>query len=151
MSQQQLLCTHTGWLLGGCESSYKRLLVKFQFAHEMGNTPILQMGMLKHTALDKSGQLQYKTGGRLSFLVLATTLANKNKIKAIKVHLRCCWLLLCKRRSQNNFSENKHRYPYKQNFPETSYWWIKLHQVQFARQSIVFLMAEPREGHYTKF
>lgn len=45
----------------------------------MGNTPILQMGMLKHTALDKAGQLQYKIGRRLSFLVLATTLANKNK------------------------------------------------------------------------
>lgn len=49
------------------------------------------MGMFKHTAVDKADKLEYKVErGRLSFLVLATILANKNKIKAVSVHLRCC-------------------------------------------------------------
>lgn len=57
----------------------------------MTNTQILQMGMFKHTAVDKADKLEYKVErGRLSFLVLATILANKNKIKAVSVHLRCC-------------------------------------------------------------
>lgn len=48
----------------------------------MSNTQILQMGMFKHTAVDKADKLEYKVErGRLSFLVLAT-IANKNKIKA---------------------------------------------------------------------
>lgn len=48
----------------------------------MSNTRILQTGMLEHTAVNKAGQPEYEIeGGRPSFLVLATTLANKIKIK----------------------------------------------------------------------